>query len=295
MIIVQLTGGLGNQLFQYAMGRALADKSGDKLLFDIRSYQWDKLRRYELHSFSIQATIAQLDDIALIQSSKPFLLDRIQRKLLRKEIPYFRNAWIKEPAFSFDSYFTEYRSTDIYLEGYWQSEKYFLAIRPQLLKELWVKQATFSTYFNEYKKHIIDAANAIAIHVRRGDYVTNSVTTSFHGLCDLDYYRKAMEMMEQSISNPTYFVFSDDKEYVHEIFGARENVCIIQNLPFDYEELFLMSLCKHNIIANSSFSWWGAWLNQYEEKMVIAPKRWFAKEEIQFETGDLIPQSWIKL
>jgi hypothetical protein len=293
MIIVQLTGGLGNQLFQFAMGRALAEKSRDKLLLDIRSYQWDTLRKYELHSFSIQATIAQLDDIALIQSSKPFLLDRIQRKLLRKEIPYFRNAWIKEPAFSFDTNFTEYRSTDIYLEGYWQSEKYFSSIRPQLLKELWVSQATFSMYFNEYKKYIIDAENAIAIHVRRGDYVSNFETTAFHGLCDLNYYLKAMQLMEQSISNPTYFIFSDDKEYVREIFGSKENVCIIQNLAYDYEEMFLMSLCKHNIIANSTFSWWGAYLNENTNKQVIAPKLWFGPKGPK-DTEDIIPSTWVK-
>lgn len=295
MIIVQLTGGLGNQLFQYAMGRAMAEKSGDKLLLDIRSYEWDTLRRYELDSFMIEASIADLDEIELTKSSNLSFIDRLLCKVFRNEIPYYRKAYIKEPTFSFDSNFTNYRTSDVYLEGYWQSENYFTLIRSQLLKEIGVSADRFSSKFQDYRKLIHASINPISIHVRRGDYVSNSETTAFHGLCDLDYYRNAMQLIEQTISNPAYFFFSDDKEYVNEIFGSKENVCVIQDLSFDYEEMFLMSLCKHNIIANSSFSWWGAWLNQNEGKKVIAPKRWFANEKMQLETIDLIPQTWFKV
>jgi hypothetical protein len=295
MIIVQLTGGLGNQLFQYAMGRSLAEKSGDIVLLDIRSYEWDKLRRYELDSFMIEASIADLQEIESTKSAKPSLFDRISLKVFRKEIPYYRKALIKELSFSFDSNFTNYRTFDVYLQGYWQSENYFSSIRTQLLTEICVREDKFSINFQAYRKSIHSSSSSISIHVRRGDYVSNSETTAFHGVCDLDYYRNAMELIEQTISNPVYFVFSDDNDYVHEIFGSKENVNIIQNLNFDYEEMILMSLCKHNIIANSSFSWWGAWLNQHECKKVIAPNRWFGDEEMQKRTSTLIPVSWFKI
>lgn len=295
MIIVKLTGGLGNQLFQYAIGRAISEKTGSKLLLDIRSYEWDKLRRYELSHFLINASIAKVEDIEFTKSSKIAFFDRLFLKIFGKEIPYYRKAYIKEPSFSFDLNFSNYRTSNVYLEGYWQSENYFSSIRFQLLNEICVREDKFSKNFHIYKNKINSTLSAISIHIRRGDYVENPESTAFHGLCDLDYYTNAMQLIEQTTTNPLYFVFSDDKEYVYEIFGARENVCIIQNLSFDFEEMFLMSMCKHNIVANSSFSWWGAWLNQHGGKIVIAPKRWFTNEEMQHKTKDLLPHTWIRL
>jgi hypothetical protein len=295
MIIVQITGGLGNQLFQYALGRALAEKSGDKLLLDISSYSWDKLRKYELSPFLINASIAKVEDIEFTKSSKITFFDRLFLKIFGKEIPYYRKAFVKEPSFSFDINFSNYRTSNVYLEGYWQSENYFSFIRSQLLKEIWCDENKFSKKFIDYKKVISQSSCSISIHVRRGDYVSNSETTAFHGLCDLDYYLNAIHLIEQTISNPFYYVFSDDKEYVREIFGSMENVCFIEKLSFDFEEMFLMSLCKHNIIANSSFSWWGAWLNQHEDKKVIAPKKWFNDPLMQLQTKDILPDCWCKI
>ena len=295
MVIIQLTGGLGNQLFQYAIGRALISKSKEELLLDTQSYNWDTLRNYSLNRFNIKVTLATPEDCEYVKQKKTFLIDRIISKVTFKKMPYYRKSYIIESSFSFDKFINKYRTSSVYLQGYWQSEKYFAHIRSVLLNEICVNDEYCSDYFIEYKTRISSNNNSVSIHIRRGDYVSNSETMAFHGVCEIEYYQLAMSVIEQMIVRPTYFVFSDDIEYAQQIFGVNDNVIFIHNVPEDYEELMLMSLCKHNIIANSSFSWWGAWLNRNEDKKVIAPKRWFANEEMQLKTADLIPNSWIKL
>jgi hypothetical protein len=295
MIIVQLTGGLGNQLFQYAMGRAFSEISKEELLLDINSYLWDTLRKYELESFNLDVRKATKIEIDTIKRSILTWKDRIFYKLKGESIPYYRFPYIKEQSFNFDPNFIHYRQKNCYLEGYWQSEKYFKQIRSILLQEICVEEKFYSNKMNDYVTQIKNTNNSVSIHVRRGDYVSNPETTAFHGVCDLLYYLRAMNQIENLISNPNYFIFSDDTNYALELFKDKENVTFVENLPFDYEELLLMSFCNHNIIANSSFSWWGAWLNQNDKKHVIAPKRWFANEIMQNQTDDLIPFEWIKI
>ena len=294
MIIVQLTGGLGNQLFQYAMGRALSDRSKDTLMLDINSYSWDTLRKYELGVFNIKVLYAKKEEIERVKQSKAFFKDRFLNKLKRTPLPYFRLSYLKEQSFKYDKNYINFKSKSVYIEGYWQSENYFKSIRNILLKEIFIEDASFSSYMLEYKSSIRQTKNSVSIHIRRGDYVSNTQTTAFHGLCGLEYYRNAMQHIEQSIPNPTYFVFSDDKAYVKEVFSGKQHIIIIENVPYDYEELFLMSYCNHHIIANSSFSWWGAWLNDSSKKQVIAPARWFATIEMNNQTESLIPPSWIR-
>ena len=145
----------------------------------------------------------------------------------------------------------------------------------------------------QYKQEII-ATESVSLHVRHGDYVTNADTNSFHGVCSLDYYKNAVSKIKQEMPLP-FFIFSDD------IIWAKENLDFIGNMTFieyngatpDHEEMYLMSLCQHNIIANSSFSWWGAWLNQNPNKIIIAPQNWF--NDVSLDTKDLIPNEWIRL
>ena len=295
MIVSQLTGGVGNQLFQYACAKSLALRSKEDLFLDISSFSWDTLRDFGLNSFLIPLKIATDVDIAYVKDSTPLILDRFYYRFSRKELPYFRSSIIQEPSFLYDTNFLKYRDKNVYLRGYWQSEKYFNSIRTTLLKELSIDESTASVMYKEQRDLIQKYPDSISIHVRRGDYVTNTETQAYHGSCDLSYYQEAMQLIQQSVDSPTYFVFSDDKEFVRAMFGAEKNVFFIENIPSDYEELILMSLCKHNIIANSSFSWWGAWLNQHEAKKVIAPKRWFADSAMQNLTSDLLPTNWIKI
>ena len=295
MIIVRLTGGLGNQLFQYAIGKALSIISNEKMLFDVSSYTSDKLRNYELGIFNLGIDFAETADVKKNQHAYPFIMDRIKYKVLRKSIPYYRFPVLKEQSFVYDVNYSNFRNRNVYLDGYWQSENYFRHIKQTLLTDLKLDERTLSIEMKCYKQEIENSNSSVSIHIRRGDYLSNPTTTAYHGICDLAYYDKAMSKIENHVENPIYFVFSDDKEYVKEVFAHKKNMIIIENLSKDHEELILMSMCKHNIIANSSFSWWGAWLNQHRDAIKIAPQKWFNDPLMQLQTKDILPDCWYKI
>ena len=173
----------------------------------------------------------------------------------------------------------------VYLEGYWQSDKYFQDVSTQLRREISLKANGIAP---------IEDANAVSLHVRRGDYISNPVTNQFHGASSVTYYQAAIDYITQHISQPHFYIFSDDMEWVKQHLPLPQSVTYVSNGQLhDYEELVLMSHCQHHIIANSSFSWWGAWLNPSDQKIVIAPKQWFNNSA--FDTTDLIPAAWIQL
>ena len=294
MIIVKLSGGLGNQLFQYAFGRALSLKQNELLAFSIDSFKWDKLRKFELDSFHLNLKIIDYDIVDKRVKKKYLITDKIKYFFLKKNIPYYRLSIIKEKSFLYDKNHVNFRTKNVYYEGYWQSENYFIEFKDILKSEI----RNFNL-LNQKSQNIIDKLklikNTVSIHVRRGDYISNNETNAFHGTCSLDYYFEAIKRIQNQIENPYFFIFSDDKMYIKEIFKNHTNYSIIENIPNDYEELLIMSACDHHIIANSSFSWWGAWLNPSKNKIVIAPKRWFSNETMQLQTEDLIPKSWIKI
>lgn len=292
MIISFLSGGLGNQLFQYAMGKSISERKKQDLFFDIQSFGWDQLRTYELNKIGIHYPIATIEDVNYIKNFPKPLLEKIKSKF-GKNIPYYKKSFIKEVDFQFDINFNFFKNKNVYLEGYWQSENYFKDIRPYLLNEIRFENLTTKTYY--YKNIIESHSESVSIHVRRGDYASNPDTTNFHGLMNKTYYLQAIQLITSKLENPYFFVFSDDKEFVKTMFEGFDNIEFIEGLTYDYEDLHLMSLCKHQIIANSSFSWWGAWLNRNERKQIIAPKQWFHDEEMQSKTTDLIPSSWIKI
>jgi hypothetical protein len=182
---------------------------------------------------------------------------------------------------------------NVYINGYWQSEKYFKDIEEVLRKDFTVISPINQE--NQRMLNLINSTDSVSLHVRRGDYVTNPTTNSFHGTCSLDYYAKAVRYIIENISNPHFFLISDDPDWVKENISINKPVTVIDINTTDngYDDLRLMSKCKHNIIANSSFSWWGAWLNNNPQKIVIAPEKWFLSPELN--TKDLIPQGWMKL
>jgi hypothetical protein len=295
MIISFLTGGLGNQLFQYAFAFALSKAYNEKLYFDTSSYDWDTLRKFELDHFQMNIKAAHKNDIEKIKKLKPLFYDRLKYKFQRTNIPYYRLSILKEQSFAFDKNFKKFRRKNVYVEGYWQSEEYFKNYRNEILRSIYLPNIKLSVKTLNYKTLIQNTPNSISIHIRRGDYLSNSETTAFHGVCGLRYYESAIKYMESELACPTYFVFSDDKDYIEEVFGGKNNFILIKDISFDFEELILMSCCKHNIIANSSFSWWGAWLNNFSDKKVVAPKYWFANKEMNDKTTDLIPKKWKRL
>ncbi|GBG57986.1 alpha-1,2-fucosyltransferase [Sporomusaceae bacterium FL31] len=290
MIIVKLIGGLGNQLFQYSMARRISFISGEEIKLDLSEFKEYKLRVYELHNFNIIENIATPDEIEKLAGC-----NSIYTKFFKKItsiLPFNKKTYVKEKSFCFDSEILSINK-NAYLEGYWQSEKYFKDIEEIIRSEITIKSPLSGKNLQLAEK--IENTNAIAIHIRRGDYASNPLTNEYHGLCHINYYHEAISLLLKKIRDPQFFVFSDDCEWSQQNLNLPYPTTFVNHNGSDYayEDIRLMSLCKHNVIANSSFSWWGAWLNRNPQKMVIAPKQWFKKHEI--DTSDLIPDKWIRI
>jgi len=285
MVIIHLKGGLGNQMFQYAFGRSLSIKRGAELKLDILDspiigIKHDIERPYLLSNFNINAEIATKEEV--LKERKPFLLllSKIWRRVSRYD--YFK----------FDTSF--FKKGSDYFEGFWwQSEKYFKDIRNQLLSEYTLK-ASFGTNAEKITTVIRQAESPVSIHIRRGDFASDQTTREHHGLLSNDYYIKAIELINRKVSFATFFIFSDDIEWVKTNLQLPSTTLFVSGgTILDTEELFLMTLCKHHVIANSSFSWWGAWLGTHPEKIVIAPQKWITDPSV--DASDVYPEGWIKI
>ena len=182
---------------------------------------------------------------------------------------------------------------NVYLEGFWHSEKYFKDIENVIRQEFTIRDEPDA--LNKEMANKIMACEPVSIHIRRGDYVSDKKTNEFHGTCSLEYYNDAIGIITKEIKAPHFFVFSDDPVWVQDNLKLKFSTTylVYNGAEKAYEDLRLMSLCKHHIIANSSFSWWGAWLSGNPYKIVIAPKKWFNDETI--DTSDLIPDEWFRI
>jgi len=271
MIITRLIGGLGNQMFQYAVGRRAAHKHKTELKLDISWFKNPEgaiKRDYLLNVFNIEEDFASKEEINKLKSKNRGLLTLFYKKILKI-------------------------NDNTYLEGYWQSEKYFKDIENIIRKEFTFKDKPDAA--NQKIISRIKNCDSVSIHIRRGDYIFDETTNKYHGVCGLDYYSNSVAMIVKKVKNPYFFIFSDDIKWVKQNLHLKfPCVYVDYNIgKKDYEDMRLMSNCQHNIIANSSFSWWGAWLNQYKNKIIIAPKKCFRDKSI--DTTDLIPQPWIKI
>lgn len=287
MVMVKIIGGLGNQMFQYAYAKALQQK-GYEVKIDISVFETYKLHGgYQLDKYNIDLESSTKDE------NYKFYKNTFFYKVLRRFGMDFSRR-IKEKSLLFDKKLLEIDDNS-YLDGYFQCEKYFKDIREVILKQFSIKNQEISNYTKEIKNKILNSQNSCSLHIRRGDFV-NSTNINIHGACDIKYYKKAIQYLEEKVENINYFIFSDDIEWVKENL-AIENAIYIDSKEkrIPHEDIYLMSLCKNNIIANSSFSWWGAWLNQNEKKMVIAPKRWFADDKLESQSKDIVCESWVKI
>ena len=292
MVIVPLRGGLGNQLFQYATGRAIAYRNNVPLKLNIQKYEDNPFRKYELDSFNIVASIASPDDIARLTRSGQRGLGARGFALIQRCLPYYRRSVVTERYHHFDPNILKV-SGKVYLVGYWQSEKYFADIKSLLRKELAVRYPP--DRLNQETSQLIGKTESVSVHVRRGDYVSNPAFHQHHGVCSLGYYRVAVQELTHTVKEPHFFVFSDDMEWVRENLRLSYPISYVAHNGIEkaYEDLRLMSQCKHHIIANSTFSWWGAWLCTHPAKIVVAPKKWFNKADR--DDRDLIPALWIRV
>lgn len=285
-VIAGLSGGLGNQMFQYAIGRSLSQRIGAALWLDLSWFQGRGDRHFALAPFDIrgQQCLAwpRLPPLAQAQ------LSRISRRWFPRimGVPVWR-----EPHFNFTPKFNEITGP-VFLEGYWQSEQYFKGIRELLLREFALRQPLPSRCLEMLNR--IRDCDAICVHVRRGDYVSNPVAQRVHGTLPLSYYQQGVLELKKDLTRPRCFIFSDDPEWVRSTMkvDCPATIVDINDGAAAHLDLILMSACDHFLLANSSLSWWGAWLNDSVEKRVIAPAQWFPVPNI--DTRDLIPNTWIR-
>ncbi|HAS85065.1 MAG TPA: hypothetical protein DCS23_03295 [Candidatus Yonathbacteria bacterium] len=286
MIIVKLKGGLGNQMFQYATGFSVASQKKEALKLDITGYDDPRYvnantpRQYRMFPFNLSATIATISEVE--KARNPF---GIFSKLLRA----FSQRVLKKHYVDYDASF--FKKNHKYIEGYFQSEKNFIEVKDKALKEFTLKKES-EVFLAEKNK--IDKTKSVSVHIRRGDYVNDPKTNSAHGVCSKEYYEKAINLMQSKIELPIFYFFSDDILWVKKEFGERTDFKYVSNSRLkEYEELFLMSSCSNHIIANSSFSWWGAYLNKNPKKIVIAPRKWVKKEPDPHP--NIVPETWIRI
>lgn len=292
MIISQIIGGLGNQMFQYAAGCALSLERGQPLRLDISGFVGYGLHQgFELQRvFGCPAEAATEADVRGILGWQSAPLAR--RILSRPGMAALRRkGFVVEPHFHFWPGISQVPQ-DCYLVGYWQSEKYFRDAADAIRREFTFKPLLAA--MNAGLAEQIARVNAVSLHVRRGDYVNDPKTNATHGACPLDYYRAAIRYVSERVEQPHFFIFSDDIAWVKgNLKMDMPHRYIDHNQGAEsYNDMRLMSMCRHHIIANSSFSWWGAWLNPDASKIVVAPKKWFANGK---DVGDLFPQGWVTL
>lgn len=292
MIIVKLIGGLGNQMFQYSIGRSLAARHQTDIKLDLSGLQDGQTNRnYGLDKFHIIETFATHEEVKTLTTPDYSALSKAVHRWfhnkpkrakshIRIRDPHFQKKYLNLP-------------DNVYLEGYWQSEKYFKNIAAELCNEFSLKAPLEGE--NARTAGEIESCNAVSVHVRRGDYVSNFKANKTHGLVGLDYYRHCIDLINRAVKDCHFFVFSDDPEWCQDNLDFLIPVTFVShNSPEEsHEDLRLMSLCRHNIIANSTFSWWGAWLNRNASKIVYAPRRWYMSERRR--TDGLIPEGWLRV
>lgn len=291
MIIVKLIGGLGNQLFQYALGRHLAEINKTELKLDIFPFIEYKLHKYSLGFFNIKENIASVEEIENLKYAKENPLVSKIKKVLNRPKKLAPTYITEKEKFNFDPAVLSLPD-NIYLDGSWQTEKYFVSIKNIIRREF-----TNKILLSEKTKNLaeeITKSESVSLHIRRGDLISNPKTNIIHGTCGLDYYNRCINLIDQKVKNPVFYIFSDDIEW------AKDNLKLPYPAIFvdhndagkNYEDLYLQSQCKHQIIANSTFSWWGAWLNQNPQKIIIAPKQWVKS---RYNPKDIVPENWIKI
>lgn len=262
MVLVDIHGGLGNQMFQYALARKLK-KSGKKVFLDLSWYEKFDEREYQLKEYHL--SIPTADEKMRHDFQMKYLNNRLWDKLIKRP----RNV-ITDQSGSIQT--KVFRVDNVKMTGYWQSEMYFKDIRDILLEEFEPLEHLISA---EYRKKGIDMGqvHSVSVHVRRGDYLSKKNIAFRGGICTDEYYRNAISIIANRVANPVFYFFSDDIAWVKQQYQG-ENIRYIDLNGKAYEDMWLMKKCKHHIIANSSFSWWGAWLCQNDGQLVIAPSNW---------------------
>lgn len=294
-VIVQIIGGLGNQMFQYAAGKSLALRLGVPLKLDITGFNDYPDRTFKLGHFRVDEPFATRHEIKSYTQPRSRGLGFVTDRLRKKYLPWYMQKMIRERTFLYDSDIRKVKRS-CYLEGYWQSEKYFSDHRERIKQTFTVLEEPDEQ--NREMTRQINATHSVSLHIRRGDYVHDPKIRHIHGVLSLDYYHRAIQFILRKVQEPVFYIFSDDIPWAKANLNMDVPTVFVDHNDSgrDYEDMRLMSTCRHHIIANSSFSWWGAWLGEDQGKTVVAPKAWFSDEVLSDKrTDDLIPEQWVRI
>ena len=275
MVILQLSGGLGNQMFEYALYLSLRARGKQVKIDDVSDYRTPDRRPVQLWAFEADYERASQEEVIRYTDSAMDPLSRVRRKLTgRKSLLY------REKDMEYDA--SVFERDPVYLTGFFQSEKYFADVKDEVRRHLAFSDRVKAELPEGYREILsrIAACPAVSVHVRRGDYLHASHNGIYEGICTEAYYREAMERVRKKEPGAVFFLFSNDMEWTKANLAGPDCVPVEGGSEEKgYLDLYLMSRCRHNIIANSSFSWWGAWLNDNPKKQVIAPARWINGRE----------------
>lgn len=291
-VVTRLAGGLGNQMFEYAAGRCAADSLGVPLYLDTSLLEYrapgmaHTARDFALDAFQIRAQPVPPLLLAALQSREHSIAFRLLKKIWPAVCPVRfleDNHWMPGRPWPASG-------RPLYMRGYWQDEKYFQAIRSQLCHADFTPAQAVPPAVAALRD-AIKKQPCISVHVRRGDYVTNPRAAAFHGTCGPEYYARAASILSQRTGVAHFFLFSDDMEWAAKHLELPGPTTCVQpgEKTEAHWELWLMQQCDHHIIANSSFSWWGAWLNDAPGREVVAPLHWFANQR-----SHIAPAKWIR-
>jgi len=295
MIITDLKGGLGNQMFQYAAGLALSLEKNTEHKVRIAHFKTygginpETPRELRLTAFNVDLDIASEEEIKHVRFPYPV----ISHILSLANFYLLVHDYIKYPIV------LNKNSKDIYLDGHFPSEDYFKKFADVIHKEFTLKEELQTKEFNDFCSKIAkDGEKSVSVHIRRGDYVTNAYASKHHGVLEVDYYERAINLLKEKYGNLKPYVFTEFKEDIEWVKKNMpflgDDVTYMKDYDFDSaQSMIIMSKCKNNIIANSSFSWWGAWLNQNNDKIVIAPKSWLKNGDGRNKR--IVPEDWTRI
>ena len=290
MVTIRIKGGLGNQLFQYAAGYALAKRMNQKLKLDSSFFPQQTLRGFKLGYLNVTFGDVVERQSGLVKAYKNKYLNKTLRKANVRVLPCGKQTkYLLETRSDIVPEFFNISAPNIYLDGYYQSEKYFREYKADLIKQFTPNYPSEAEYESVLAE--IQGREAVAVHVRRGDFLSvQNDPNPNHYLLGEQYYHNALKYVTEHLENPVFFWFSDDIDWVKQNFGERENFRFVSlhTKHADVDEMMLMKNCKHIIAANSTFSWWASWLNEHEDAMHICPAK-------RYGNLHMIPDGWIKI
>lgn len=297
MRIVQIDGGLGNQMFQYVFYQSLkrnyprvyinldvVKKSGQH-----QGYELNKIFQIKSQTNVLTEFVAKLIQGFQRSQSRDY---KILTGLISRVLKFLHIKFIYEESFSvYSEQYLNAKGFILYYKGYWQSELYFKD-KTDVLNIFRFTSEMLNSQTRDFQNVIFSKQNTVSVHIRRGDYLAGDSVQMFGNICTMDYYRKAIDFIISKLEESVIIIFSDDIDWVKDNLSISNSVFVDWNTGHDsWQDMFLMSICKHNIIANSSFSWWGAYLNDNPDKIVVAPKKWHNLHS----APDICPKEWIRL